>query len=174
MVVTRQWQIIERRRLAFEPEPTRFIYHRASEIASAAAEALIETARAQAAAKARQEIETLISAVQRKGKTVVAAGVPGGNTRLPGSLAEILASHSRVHAAEGAFYRNALSDACKGIGLSVKRTPERDLWAVASKACRSSDSKLHDRIDALGKKFGPPWAEDQKLATLAAFAALND
>src|SRR5215472_7448655 len=57
IAVTPQWRIIERCRITYEPEPTRFIYHHASEIAPDMAEALIETARAQAVEKARREIE---------------------------------------------------------------------------------------------------------------------
>jgi hypothetical protein len=172
VAVTAPWQVIERRRIAYEPEPTRFIYHHAAEITPASAEALICTARAQAAKRARAEIEELISAVQGKGKSVVSAGVPGGNTKLPGSLAEILGAHSHIHAAEGAFYRDVLAGACERMGLSVKRTPERDLWVVASKASGSSEEKLRHRFVMLGKELGPPWREDQKLAALAAFAAL--
>ena len=172
VVVARPWQIIERCRIAYEPEPTRFIYHHASEIAAEAAEALIETARIVAAEKARREIGKLISAVHREGKTVVAAGVPGGNNRLPRVLAEILAAHSRIHAAEGAFYRDALADACAHIQLRVKRTPERDLWAAASTSVGCSDDALRTHLGKLGKELGPPWAEDQKLATLAALTAL--
>ena len=170
--MTSQWQIIERRRIAYEPQPTRFIYHRASEIVPAEAEALITRARAEAVEKAREEIERLISAVQGKGQTVAAAGVPGGNVKLPEPLAAILGAHSRIHAAEGAFYRDVLAEACNRIGLSVKRTPERDLWAVASKVSGSSEAKLRQRFVVLGKELGPPWGEDQKLAALAAFAAI--
>ena len=172
MVVTSQWQIIERRRIAYEPQPSRFIYHQAAEIAPAAAEVLIARARAEAVEKAREEIERLISAVQEKGQTVAAAGVPSGNAKLPKSLAAILGAHSRIHAAEGAFYRDVLADACKRIGLSVKRTPERDLWAVASKVAGCGEAKLRQRFVTLGKELGPPWGEDQKLAALAAFAAV--
>ena len=174
VAVTPQWQIIERRRITYEPEPTRFIYHHASEIGPAAAEPLIEAARTQAVKMAQDKIEQLIAAIRGQGKTIVAAGVPGGNNRLPGSLGEILAAHSRIHAAEGAFYRDALANACRQIGLRVARAPERDLWAIASRTCGLSSGELRSRLDAMGKEFGPPWAEDQKLAALAAVVALSD
>lgn len=174
VVVARPWQIIERRRIAYEPAPTRFIYHHASELTPAAAETLIKTARAEAMRKARQEIEILISAIQPKEKTVVAAGVASGNSRLPRLLSEILAAHSRIHAAEGAFYRDALAAACESMELAVHRTPERDLWTVVARICGTSSDAVRKRLDALGKELGPPWAEDQKLATLAAVAALGD
>lgn len=173
VAVTPDWHVIERRRLSYEPEVTRFIFHHAAEVPAASAGALIEMARAQAFEKARDEIETLIAVVQSKGKTVVAAGVPGGNNRLPDVLSEILAVHSRIHAAEGAFYRDVLADACAHMDVRVKRMPERELWIPASKRPGSTENPMRIRIAALGKQLGPPWGEDQKLATLAAFAAFN-
>lgn len=171
--MTPDWQVIERRRLSYEPEVTRFIYHHAAEVPAASAGTLIETAHTQAIEKARGQIEMLIAAVQSKGKTVVAAGVSGGNNRLPDVLSEILAVHSRIHAAEGAFYRDVLADACAHMDLRVRRMPERDLWAHASKSSGSTEDGLRVRFVALGKQLGPPWGEDQKLAALAAFAAFN-
>lgn len=168
-----EWKVLERRRLVYEPEPTRFIYHHIAETASDGAEALIEKARAQAAEKARREIATLLLELRGNGKHVASAGVPGGNARLPASLAEILAAHSRIHAAEGAFYRDVLATACERVGLCVKRTPERDLWAAASTAVGSGADGLRDRIVEMGKQLGPPWGEDQKLAALAALVALK-
>lgn len=173
VALTPDWHVIERRRLSYEPEVTRFIYHHAAEVPAASAGALIETARAQAIEKARGEIETLIAAVQSRGKSVVAAGVPAGNNRLPDVLSEILAVHSRIHAAEGAFYRDVLADACAHMDLRVRRMPERDLWTLASKRSGCTENDMRIRFVALGKQLGPPWGEDQKLASLAAFAAFN-
>jgi hypothetical protein len=173
VALTPEWKVLERRRLAYEPEPTRFIYHHVAEVASDGPEALIEKARAQATEKARCEIETLLLELRGNGKHVASAGVPGGNARLPASLAEIIAAHSRIHAAEGAFYRDVLATACERAGLRVKRTPERDLWAAASKAVGAGAEGLRDRVVEMGKQLGPPWGEDQKLAALAALVALK-
>lgn len=173
VVVTPGLEVVERRRIAYEPEATRFIYHRAAEIALADATALIKTARTQAADKAYGEIQDLIDAISGKGFTVIAACVPGGNARLPDVLADVLAVHLRVHAAEGAFYRDVLADACARAGIRVSRAPERDLWALASNALRSGEDKVRDRVAALGKQLGPPWGEDQKLAALAAVIGLK-
>ena len=173
VAVTPGWEVVERRRIAYEPAATRFIYHHAAEIALDETVALIETARAQAMDRARQEIQNLIVALSGKGIEVISACVPGGNTRLPNTLPEILAAHSRIHAAEGAFYREVLAEACADIGIRVRRTPERDLWQLASAGFAQGEEKLRDYVAALGKKLGPPWGEDQKLAALAAFIALK-
>src|SRR5438045_3394756 len=108
VAVTPGWDVVERRRIVYEPDSTRFIYHRAAEIALNDAEALIETSRAQAADKARREIQNLISDLSGTGIAVVVACVPGGNSAVPRGLADILAAHSRIHAAEGGFYRDVL------------------------------------------------------------------
>ena len=173
VAVTPEWEIIERRRIVYEPEAARFIYHHAAEIPRDEAAAVIATARAQATNKAQEQIRALISALSRKGKPVFDVCAPGGNVRLPTSLPDILSVHARIHAAEGVFYRDVLADGCAQNGLAVRRVPERDLWAVASKALACHEDKLRERLAKLGKQLGPPWGEDQKRATLAALIALN-
>ena len=115
----------------------------------------------------------MISAVSASGTAVVGACVPGRNSKLPGALGDILAVHARIHAAEGAFYRDILADALRGLGVPVRRAPERDLWAIAGTEMDCREDRLRDRLAALGKELGPPWSEDQKLACLAAFIALK-
>lgn len=173
VVVTPDGEVVERRRIVYEPAATRFIYHHAAELACDDAATLIDAARALATDKAGEEIQNLLHVLGGKRIQVSAAGVPGGNTRLPEKLSEILAAHSRIHAAEGAFYRDVLADACARIGVRVSRVPTRDLWQVATASFGNSEEKLREHLAALGKKLGPPWSEDQKLAALAAFTALK-
>ena len=173
VAVARPWDVVERSRIVYEPEATRFIYHRAAEMGSDEAETLIQLARAQSVERACAEIGAVASTLAERGLSVTAACVPGGNTRLPGSLADILAAHARIHAAEGAFYRDVLADACTQLGLRVMRVPERDLCAIARASLVCSEENLRERLAAQRKKLGAPWGEDQKLAALAAFAALK-
>jgi len=107
------------------------------------------------------------------GIAVVVACVPGGNSAVPRGLADILAAHSRIHAAEGGFYRDVLAEVCAGSGMRVSRAPERNFWQLASMGFAHGEKKLREHVAALGKKLGPPWGEDQKLAALAAFIALK-
>lgn len=165
--------MLDRRRLSCEPKSTRFIYHRAAEIPLPEAQSLIRLARADVISAARREIANLLANVSRNGTKISSACVAGGNSKLAGSLAEILAAHSRIHAAEGAFYRDALAEACEREGLSVKRVPERDLWRSAAAALALSEEHLRERLTEMRKRIGPPWGEDQKLATLAACCALR-
>lgn len=172
VAATGECDVLDRRRLSCEPKSTRFVYHRAAEIPLKEAESLIRRARAEVISAARREIANLLAAVSCNGIKISSACVAGGNSKLPDSLAEILAAHSRIHTAEGAFYRDALAEACEQEGLRVERVPERDLWRSAAAALALSEEQLREHLALMRKRIGPPWGEDQKLATLASCCAL--
>jgi hypothetical protein len=75
-------------------------------------------------------------------------------------LAAILRSHALIHTAEGQFFREILVSACEQCGLPVTQIKERDL----------PDNPL---ATELGRSLGPPWRQDEKRASLAAWAALR-
>jgi hypothetical protein len=167
--------IVDRRRIVYEPDAqaTRFLYHKAAEGPLRKAQALIDAARAAAQASAIHEINRLVADLAARKYRAIAAAIPAGNTKLPATLDEILTAHMRIHGAEGAFYRDVLADACRDSGLEVYRTPERGLWSVAARSLRINDGTLKERIREMGAAAGPPWSEDQKLATLAAWVHLE-
>ena len=76
--------------------------------------------------------------------------------RDPGTLEQVLASHPRIHTAEGCFYRDVLRDACD---CPVEIVPPSRLDPST--------------LNSLGKLAGPPWGRDQKLAALAAWEVLR-
>jgi hypothetical protein len=129
---------------------------------------MIAAARAEATAAAERQIKIMIAALAERRIATRAACVPAGNSKLPNVLADILAAHSRIHAAEGVFYREALVEACVRLRLRVTRASERDLWPLSAKALVSTEDKLRTRLREMGKHLGPPWGEDQKVAALAA------
>jgi hypothetical protein len=90
---------------------------------------------------------------------------------LPG-LASILASHALIHTAEGEFYRAALRKACACCGLPVTGIKEGGLAEEAAQTLGRSLSVLQSTLAGFGKFFGPPWRQDEKLATLAAWLVL--
>ena len=49
---------------------------------------------------------------------------------------------------------------------------ERDLPALCAAALGVSEGALRKRLAELGRELGPPWRQDQKSATLAAWLAL--
>jgi len=91
----------------------------------------------------------------------------GSERPLP-SLEKILASHALIHMAEGWFFRMLVRKACEDAGLTVTPLPERELVERAKKTFGEKVNQIKERISSLGKRLGPPWTQDEKLATLAA------
>jgi hypothetical protein len=54
----------------------------------------------------------------------------------------------------------------------VTRVKERDVWQTAATLFGLRIADLKRRIDHLGKLVGPPWRQDEKLASLAAWITL--
>ncbi|MBV9265523.1 MAG: hypothetical protein JO061_05075 [Acidobacteriaceae bacterium] len=51
---------------------------------------------------------------------------------------------------------------------------ERELWETAAKLFGLSMADLQRRIGQLATSLGPPWRQDEKFASLAAWIALFD
>ena len=89
------------------------------------------------------------------------------------TLDRILASHALIHTADGTLFREALLDASKRCGLTAFTIKERELPETASQVLRVKGDALTRRLTALGKEFGAPWSQDEKLAALAGWLALS-
>ena len=107
------------------------------------------------------------------GVSVAAAVIPAGTAKLPERLEDILRAHARIHAAEGDFYRDVVASGCEAAGLEVHRVVERELPALACDLLGVTPPSLEARLKAMGATLGPPWSEDYKLATLAAWLHLD-
>jgi hypothetical protein len=166
-------QVLERRRIEFATGAERFVYHQAETLELAKGEALIEAVRAATEANAAREVGALVGDLQRDGVEVRGAVVSAGTAKLPGSLEEILRSHAYMHAAEGTFYRDVVAKACADLGLAVRRIAERDMPARAGERARIDHSTLDELLKQMGTALGPPWSEDYRLATQAAWAELG-
>ena len=124
----------------------RFCFHMAAEMQRAAAEKFIAKLRKKAIVNARRALEPLLT----KDVAVCAIVAKPGH---PGDLDQILASHPRLHTAEGCLYRDAFREACK---IPVHIVPPSTLDPSQVK-----------------KLAGPPWGRDQRLAALAAWAVMK-
>jgi hypothetical protein len=124
----------------------RFCFHAASRMALADAAAWIDRVRAMALVNARRSIGPLVAERVAVCAIVAKEGSPRG-------LESVLASHALIHAAEGCFYRDVFRDACP---VPVRVIPPSRLDAAT-----------------VGRLARPPWGRDQKLAALAAWAALR-
>jgi len=96
--------------------------------------------------------------------------VVGASPRAP--LESILASHALAHAAEGRLYQRALLKGAEACGLDAIAIPKQSIWERGETAFGIAEDDLRRLLDELRRDVGPPWAEDQKLAALAASVAL--
>ena len=104
---------------------------------------------------------TRIKALRARGHEVEGCGVLLGSGKALPALDRILAAHPLIHTAEGAMFREVLVWAAEECNLPVTLVREKEL-----------DATSLERIGSLGKLIGPPWTQDQKCATVAAFMAL--
>jgi hypothetical protein len=167
-------RVVHRRRIVFAAEEDRFVYHRAAEAGAAQAPALIAEVRERAQATAAREIGELV-AVLRDGRLATRLAVtPASSAKDAESLEGILRSHSKIHAAEGDFYRDVVASACRVLDLEVRRVSERDLPTLLGALLPEDGPALAVRLREMGAALGPPWSEDYKLATQAAWLHLDD
>jgi hypothetical protein len=157
-------RVLERRRIVIaDPEMpgSKQPYHAAAELPLAEAEPFVRTAIESSRALAVEAISATVKSLRERGHEVTGCSVLlGSGKELPG-LEGILASHALIHTAEGVMFRDVLVWAAKECHLTVNGVREKELEAASLK-----------RLDSLGKLIGPPWTQDQKYATVAAFTAL--
>jgi hypothetical protein len=139
-------QVLANRIIELLEGPERFCFHRAAEMKPAEAARYLGHLRAKAIANARRELSSVCA------DDIAACGIVAKNGTL-GDLTQILASHPRIHMAEGLFYRDVLSEACP----------------VSARVCPPASLDP----SSIGKLAPPPWSRDQKLAALAAWSALG-
>jgi len=167
-------QVIERRRITFAFGQERFAFHGAAEMDPAEAPSFIAKIRAATEANAAREIGSLIADLRNDGVCVRVAVSAAATAKLPEELADILRVHARMHAAEGSLSRDVVASACSALGLEVRRVVERDLPILAAQLLSPEGSSLEARLKAMGAALGPPWSEDYRLATQAAWIHLGD
>lgn len=85
---------------------------------------------------------------------------------------KILASHALIHTADGELFRESIRQACARAKLPLAAITERELLMAAATRLKKKPEFLNRQVAALGKSLGPPWTQDEKLATLAAWLTL--
>lgn len=142
----RQPQIIGNTVIELLEDKERFCYHRAAEMARASVDEWLTRVRKKALAQARIKLGPLLTSNVSVGAIVAKEGpLPDPDTAL--------ATHMRIHLAEGLFYRDVFREACQ---FSCHVTPPASLDAAA-----------------VGKLDTRPWGRDQKLAALAAWQVMS-
>jgi hypothetical protein len=147
-------------------------YQAARGLAPDEAASLVEAAERIAVQRAAAALEKTARNAADAGVVVRSCAVLVGASR-GARLESILASHALAHAAEGRLYQQALLHGAESCGLEPVAIPKQSIWEQAEKALGVGQDELGDWIDRLRRQIGPPWAEDQKLAALAAWIALG-
>jgi hypothetical protein len=139
-------EIVANERIDILGDSERFCFHMAAEMKRPAAENWIARTRKKAVDNAARALAPLVA----NGVKVCAIVAKHGDAE---DLARALASHPRIHTAEGRFYRDVLRDACP---VPVHIVPPSSL-----------------DLSGVGKLAPPPWGRDQKLAALAAWTVMG-
>jgi hypothetical protein len=169
-------QVLERRRIELcdaRDARSKQPYHAAEPLEFAKAEKLINGCIASSQKLALQAVRAIVNDLGQQGTHVTGAAVLCASGRALPELKAILASHALIHAAEGEMFRDVLAYACEQCGLSVTRIREREVWGTTASCVGLSEVKLQQHLVRLGKLLGAPWTQDEKFATLAAWAALT-
>jgi hypothetical protein len=149
-------RILSRERVPLIDEPLpRMPYHaiQADELSLRDGKALIGKVR-----RAATTAATKVTKNAAKEFGADAVGVVGKARNIPDDLQRILAAHSLLHAAEGALYEEVILEAAARAGLPAVLVEERTIEISAA-------------LDQAGKRLGPPWQKDHKLAATAALLA---
>ena len=117
-------------------------------------------------------MSAIIIDLEQRGHRVVGTGLICGSGRLLPGLAATLQSHALIHTAEGEFFREVLARAIEHFSLPLTKVKEREIWDRSATVFHLGSGDLHQRINELGRSLGPPWRQDEKLASLVAWMAL--
>jgi len=168
-------QILDRRRLA-TADPgipgSKQPFHAAEGLPFGKAKALIDRCAGSSRELARRGLVGMIVDLSKRGHAVVRCSIllaSGGP--LP-DLERILASHARIHAAEGELFRSVLFRAAEECELPAAGIAERGIAARATGTLRIARENWLSALADMGKAVGPPWRQDEKLAATAAWIAL--
>jgi len=166
--------VVERRRIEIaDPKiaGSKQPYHAAKGLSLEGAEALVSACAEASAQLAAEAVREAIADAKQKGYEISTSCILTGSGRSIPALDKILASHPLLHTAEGELFRNAIARACLNQGLPVVAVKEKELVARAPKDIGISGELIDQHLERMGKAIGPPWRQDEKHASLAAWIA---
>jgi hypothetical protein len=147
-------------------------YHTAKRMLPDEGREFVARVKSEARRLAYHAIHELQSSLKAQGYELTRCGLVLASGRPLPQLSQILASHALIHTADGELFRGALLHASARCGLGSVATKERELLNEASRILRIKPDGLTRRVADLGRGIGPPWSQDEKFASLAAWVAL--
>ena len=163
--------VVDRRRIELVNEAwAKQPYHAAEGLESLVARDLVKRGTDSAHRFALDEMKAAIKRESDRKNEIAACAVLVGTPMPDWNTDEILAVHFRMHKAEGVLFQNALVRASEKCKLRTLPVLEKELLVQATSQL---GDKVVKQVAGLGKTVGPPWAKDQKDATLAALMALS-
>lgn len=166
--------VVDRRRVDIVEEHwQKAPYHAAEELNREAARELVKRAIGTARRCGVREMRAALKREQARGNEPVATAILVGEPMPDWTAEEILAVHFRMHKAEGVLFREVLIRAGNECDLETVAVNEKLLPQEVEMILGWSPAETARQLAALGKSIGPPWAKDQKDATLAALIALD-
>lgn len=148
-------------------------FHAAAELNLSAAEQLIKKLGGCTNALALQSLRQLIDDLLQQDYQAAGSCIIMPSGRSLGTFESVLASHAMIHAAEGEFFREAIRHASEDCGLPVTGIREREIHSVGAAELGLPAETIQHQLLELGRSIGPPWRQDEKLATLAGWLTLS-
>jgi hypothetical protein len=168
-------EIIDRRRIVVVPagapgaiQP----YHFAKSLKLPQAETFLAESLSVSEALARTALQDLVTELTTRQYRVVGCALLLASGRPLPALSKILSAHPLIHAAEGEFFRDAFRKGSESLQLPVTGFRERDLDQHFAETFGKAATRMSREVSDLSRLLGPPWTQDQKLATHAALIAL--
>jgi hypothetical protein len=149
------------------------VYQSARALEPEEAATLVKAAEHIAAKQAAAAIGRAVRDAAHEGAVVRSCAVVVGRFPRGVRLESILKSHALAHAAEGRLYQDALLKSARSHGLDPTAIPSQSLWEDGERELGVARAELPLWLAELRRTVGPPWAQDQKLAALAAWIALT-
>lgn len=148
-------------------------FHAAEEMVFPRAEAFIDRCVERSCALAFAGLQAAVGKLHASGHRAVSCGLLLASGRPLGSLQDTLASHAKIHTADGQHFRDALASGVRRCGLALVQIPEREVWAEAARSARLPVADFQKIVGDWRKAVGSPWTADEKLATAVAVVALH-
>jgi hypothetical protein len=147
-------------------------YHAAARLQLKDAEKLVKDCAGSSMRFAKDAVEIAIADAKRQGFQVSTSGVLTGSAKPIPELEKVLVSHPLLHTAEGDLFRNVIIAACESCGLSVLAVKEKELTDRCAAELGIPAAVVQQHVLSMGKLIGPPWRQDEKLASRVAWMAL--